>query len=100
MPKRVNKNAEDIVKSILDKQKEQIRKIQQRNREKLKKLNAIVAKQNVEKTAEFGGQVVKLYKEQGTSLDIKKVLALCEKYWPVQKERSKEAKAPTATAAA
>ena len=100
MPKRVNKNAEDIVKSILDKQKDQIRKIQQRNREKLKKLNAIVAKQNAARRTEAGAQLEKLYKEQAASLDIKKVLALCEKYWPTQKEQSKEAKAPTATAAA
>jgi uncharacterized protein YjaZ len=99
MPKGVNKNAEDIVKSILDKQKEQIKKIQQRNREKLKKLNAILAKQNAAKKTEAGAQLEKLYKEQAASLDIKKVLALCEKYWPVQKE-SKEAKAATATAAA
>jgi hypothetical protein len=99
MPKGVNKNAEDIVKSILDKQKEQIRKIQQRNREKLKKLNAIVAKQNAARRTEAGAQLEKLYKEQAASLDIKKVIALCEKYWPTQKE-SKDAKAGASTAAA
>jgi hypothetical protein len=100
MPKGVNKTAEDLVKSILDKQKEQIRKIQQRNREKLKKLSAILAKQNAARRTEAGAQLEKLYKDQAAALDIKKVLALCEKYWPVQKEQSKEAKAPTATAAA
>jgi len=99
MPKGANKNAEDLVKSILDNQKEQIRKIQLRNREKLKKLNAVVAKQNAARRTEAGAQLEKLYKDQAAAIDIKKVLALCEKYWPVQKE-SKETKAPAATAAA
>jgi len=45
-----------------------------------------------DKTAEFGGQLEKLYKDQAASLDIKKVLALCEKYWPIHLTKETSAK--------
>ena len=82
MPKGVKKSAEEIVKSFLEKQKEKVRKIQERNREKIKKLNAFLAKERQEKRTEAGAALEKLYKESGSSLDAKKVLAICEKYWP------------------
>jgi hypothetical protein len=82
MPKGVKKSAEDIVKGILEKQKEEIRKIQERDREKIKKLNAILAKEKQTRLAEVGAAIEKLYREQAASLDIKRVLAVCEKYWP------------------
>jgi len=82
MSKGIKKSAEEIVKSILEKQKETFRKIQERDREKIKKLNAFLAKERQEKRAEAGAALEKLYKESGSSLDIKKVLAICEKYWP------------------
>jgi ATP-dependent Zn protease len=82
MPKGAKKSAEEIVKDILAKQKEQVRKIQERNREKIKKLNAALAKERQEKRTETGAALEKLYKESGPSLDVKKVLAICEKYWP------------------
>jgi len=69
-------------KDILAKQKEQVRKIQERNREKIKKLNAALAKERQEKRTETGAALEKLYKESGPSLDVKKVLVTCEKYWP------------------
>jgi len=81
MPKGA-KSAEEIVKSILEKQKETFRKIQERDREKIKKLNAFLAKEKQEKRAEAGAALEKLYKESGSALDPKKVLAICEKYWP------------------
>ena len=81
MPKGA-KSAEEIVKSILEKQKETFRKIQERDREKIKKLNAFLAKERQEKRAEAGAVLEKLYKESGSSMDAKKVLAICEKYWP------------------
>jgi hypothetical protein len=87
MPKETSTPAKELVKKLLEKQKERIRKIQQRDRDKLRKLNAIVAKEEAAQIAEVGAEFVKQYKEQGASLDIKKVLALCEKYWPVQKEQ-------------
>jgi F0F1-type ATP synthase membrane subunit b/b' len=82
MPKGAKKNAEEIVKDILAKQKEQVRKIQERDREKIKKLNAALAKERLEKRSEAGAALEKLYKESGSSLDVKKVLVTCEKYWP------------------
>ena len=100
MPKGASTPADELVKRLLEKQKERIRQIQQRDREKLKRLNALLAKQKAARRAEAGAALEKLYKEQGAGLDIKKVLALCEKYWPVQKEQTKEAKAAAATVAA
>jgi len=82
MPKGAKKSAEEIVKSILEKQKETFRKIQERDREKIKKLNAFLVKERQEKRTEAGAALEKLYKEQAGSLEMKKVLALCEKYWP------------------
>jgi hypothetical protein len=84
MPKGVKKSAEDIVKGILEKQKERIRKLQAKDREKIKKLNAVLAKEKQTRRAEAGAELEKLYREQAGALDMKKVLALCEKYWPVQ----------------
>ena len=81
MPKGA-KSAEEIVKSILEKQKETFRKIQERDREKIKKLTVFLAKERQEKRADAGAALEKLYKENGSSLDAKKVLAICEKYWP------------------
>jgi|GEM_PF-2245540 hypothetical protein len=86
MPKGAKKSAEEIVKSILEKQKETFRKIQERDREKIKKLNAFLAKERQEKRADAGAALEKLYKESGPSLDAKKVLAICEKYWPDVKQ--------------
>ena len=60
----------------------QVRKIQERNREKIKKLNVFLAKERQEKRSEAGAALEKLYKESGPSFDAKKVLAICEKYWP------------------
>jgi len=54
MPKGAKKSAEEIVKSILEKQKETFRKIQERYREKIKKLNAFLAKERQEKRADAG----------------------------------------------
>ena len=76
MPKGAKKSAEEIVKSILEKQKETFRKIQERDREKIKKLNAFLAKERQEKRAEAGAVLEKLYKESGSSLDVKKILAI------------------------
>jgi hypothetical protein len=81
MPKGIKKNAEDIVKGILEKQKESIRKIQERDREKIKKLNILLAKEKQTRQTEVGAAIEKLYREQ--ALDIRKVIALCEKYWPM-----------------
>jgi hypothetical protein len=81
MPKGA-KSAEEIVKSILEKRKETFRKIQERDREKIKKLTVFLAKERQEKRADAGAALEKLYKENGSSLDAKKVLAICEKYWP------------------
>jgi hypothetical protein len=81
MPKGA-KSAEEIVKNILEKQKETFRKIQERDREKIKKLTVFLAKERQEKRADAGAALEKLYKENGSSLDAKKVLAICEKYWP------------------
>ena len=82
MSKGVKKSAEEIVKSILEKQKETVKKIQQRDREKIKKLNAVLAKEKQARRVEAGTALEKLYMEQAGSLDMKKVIALCEKYWP------------------
>jgi hypothetical protein len=90
MPKGVKKSAEDTVKDILEKQRETFRKIQERDREKIKKLNAFLAKERQEKRTETGAALEKLYKESGPSLDVKKVLAVCEKYWPDVKQPKKK----------
>ena len=94
------KTIEEQLSDIRRRQDERIKQIQQRDRAKVKKLNERLAKIKTERLAEAGAALEKLYKEQGTSLDVKKVLALCEKYWPVQKEQTKEAKAAAATVAA
>jgi hypothetical protein len=86
MPKGASTPADELVKKLLEKQKERIRQIQQRDREKLKRLNALLAKQKAARRAEAGAALEKLYKEQGAGLDIKKVITLCEKYWPMQKD--------------
>jgi hypothetical protein len=90
MPKGAKKSAEEIVKSILEKQKETFRKIQEKDREKIKRLNAFLAKERQEKRTEAGTALEKLYREQAGSLDMKKVLALCEKYWPDVKQPSQD----------
>ena len=92
MPKGAKKSAEDIVKDILQKQKEQVRKIQERDREKIKKLHAFLTKERQEKRAEAGTALEKLYKESGSALDLKKVLTICEKYWPNTAETPDKAK--------
>jgi ribosome recycling factor len=92
MPKGVRKSTEDVVKSILEKQKERIRKIQAEDREKIKKLNAILAKEKQAKWAEAGADLEKIYKEQGTDFDIKRVVALCEKYWPLPTSKESPSK--------
>ena len=90
MPKGAKKSAEEIVKSILEKQKETFRKIQERDREKIKKLNAFLAKERQEKRTEAGAALEKLYKESGSALDLRKVLAICEKYWPDVKQPTQD----------
>jgi TRAP-type C4-dicarboxylate transport system substrate-binding protein len=82
MPKGVRKSVEDIVKGILEKQKERIQKLRAKDREKIRKLNAILAREKQARLVEAGAELEKLYREQGGSLDMKKVRALCEKYWP------------------
>ena len=82
MPKGVKKSAEEIVKSILEKQKEAVQEDPAKDREKIKKLNACLAKEKQARRVEAGAALEKLYIEQAGSLDMKKVLALCEKYWP------------------
>jgi hypothetical protein len=97
MPKGVRKNAEDIVKGILEKQKERIRKIQERDRAKIKKLNSLLAKEKQTRQAEAGAAIEKLYREQLAALDIKKVLAVCEKYWPLSPILESSPKEPKET---
>lgn len=86
MPKGVKKTAEEIVQSIINQEKEQIRKIQQKNRERIKKYNQALAKEKQVKRSEFGAEVEKLCRQNPAFLDGKKVLALCEKYFPIQAE--------------
>jgi len=94
------KTIEEQLSDIRRRQEERIKQIQRKDREKVKKLNERLAKIKTERLSAAGAELAKLYKEQAAGLDIKKVLALCEKYWPREKEQSKEAKAPAAAAAA
>jgi predicted pyridoxine 5'-phosphate oxidase superfamily flavin-nucleotide-binding protein len=82
MPKGVRKNAEDIVKGIIENQRERIRKIKEKDREKLKKMKALLDKEKQARRIAVGVEMEKLYREQGSSMDMKKVAAICEKYWP------------------
>jgi hypothetical protein len=93
------KTIEEQLSDIRRRREEKIKQMQLKDRAKEKKLNERLAKIKTERLSAAGAELAKLYKDQAAFLDIKKVLALCEKYWPAQKE-SKEAKAPTAAATA
>jgi hypothetical protein len=94
------KTIEEQLSDMRRRREERIKQMELKDRAKEKKLNERLAKIKTERLSVFGKEIAKLCKEQNASLDARQVLALYEKYWPTQKEQSKEAKAPTATAAA
>jgi hypothetical protein len=82
MAKRVRLTAEETVKKIMEQQKERIKKIQQKDREKLRKVQVRLAKERTERRAKAGAEIEAVYKANPAAIDLKKVTAICEKYWP------------------
>ena len=86
----VKKTPEEIRKEIIDRQKEQLKKsaqkIKEKHKNKLRKVNLMLAKVETERVTEAGKALKKLYKERAGSLELKDFIAICEKYWPTPKD--------------
>ncbi|MDD5672560.1 MAG: hypothetical protein PHC61_00230 [Chitinivibrionales bacterium] len=90
------KTIEEQLEAMKQRRLEKIKQMQLKDKEKEKILNKRLAKVETERVTEAGKALKKLYKERAGSLDIKAVVAICEKYWPTPKET----KQPAASAAA
>jgi hypothetical protein len=89
------KTIEEQLSDMRRRREERIKQMELKDRAKEKKLNERLAKIKTERLSSAGAELAKLYNEQAAGLDIKKVLALCEKYWPTQKEQPKTTGAKT-----
>ncbi|MDD5343696.1 MAG: hypothetical protein PHW12_04665 [Smithella sp.] len=93
------KTIEEQLAAMKQRRLEKIKQIQIRDKEKLKILNKRLAKIEAERTSEAGKALKKLYKECAGALDIKDVIAVCEKHWPAPKEQKNSPARSTAAAA-
>ena len=90
MPKGAKKSAEEIVKRYSFKTKRAGQEDSRTRPGENKKTQCFLAKERQEKRTEAGAALEKLYKESGSSIDPKKVLAICEKYWPDVKQPTQD----------
>ena len=86
MPKGERLTTEEEVKKILEQQKKEIRKIQAKNREKLQKVKARLAKEKEDRKIKAAGEIEAVYRANPAAIDMAKIRAICEKYWPIVKE--------------
>ena len=86
MAKGERLTTEEEVKKILEQQKTEIRKIQARGREKLQKVKARLAAEKQERQLKAAGEIEAVYRANPATIDMGKIRAICEKYWPIIKD--------------
>ena len=89
MAKGVKMTAEELVKKILNDQKSRIKKIQDKDREKLRKVKERLNKEKTARQAKAADELEALYRANPAVIDLVKIKALCEKYWPDAKLSTK-----------